>query len=226
MKNLIYILFTICSWCNISQAQTLILINPKLGDNKIVINKESYVIKADTFKLSSLRFYISEIQIHFKNGEVFNEPNSFHLLDIENPESFNFSLNSKTKDIQKIEFNIGIDSLTNVSGALAGDLDPAKGMYWAWQSGYINFKVEGQYYHNSTKPSIISLHIGGYLPPYYALRKVSIAVNKLKNNTIDIEMDLLKLFQQLDLKKDNNIMTPSLEAMKLADVLPLIFSVK
>jgi hypothetical protein len=33
----------------------------------------------------------------------------------------------------QIQFQLGIDSLTNVSGAMGGDLDPTKGMYWTWQ---------------------------------------------------------------------------------------------
>ena len=44
----------------------------------------------------------------------------------------------------KLKFQLGIDSLTNVSGAMGGDLDPTKGMYWTWQSGYINMKIEGK----------------------------------------------------------------------------------
>jgi len=37
-----------------------------------------------------------------------------------------------------------VDSLANVSGAMSNDLDATKGMYWSWQSGFINLKIEGK----------------------------------------------------------------------------------
>jgi hypothetical protein len=50
----------------------------------------------------------------------------------------------ENKSISKITFSAGIDSLTSTAGIQKGVIDPINGMYWAWQSGYVNFKIEGK----------------------------------------------------------------------------------
>ena len=62
--------------------------------------------------------------------------------------------------MKRIYFQIGIDSLTNVSGDLDGDLDPALGMYWAWNSGYINMKLEGKSSSCKSVKKEFQFHIG------------------------------------------------------------------
>ena len=71
-----------------------------------------------------------------------------------------------------IAFNLGIDSITNVSGAQGGDLDPTKGMYWAWQSGFINIKLQGT--SNSCPPpkNEFEFHLGGYQYPFNSLQTI------------------------------------------------------
>ena len=76
----------------------------------------------------------------------------------------------------KIKFNLGIDSLTNVSGVMGGDLDPTKGMYWTWQSGYINFKMEGSSAVCPTRNHEFQFHIGGYQDPFYAMQTLELEV--------------------------------------------------
>ncbi len=95
-------------------------------------------------RIDALKFYISNIQF-FKSGRVvFKENNSFHLIDAAQSYSETLSV-ADSEDIRfdEVRFSIGIDSATNTAGVLGGDLDPTKGMYWTWQSGYINFKLEG-----------------------------------------------------------------------------------
>jgi hypothetical protein len=76
---------------------------------------------------------------------------------------------------------------------MAGDLDPIKGMYWAWQSGYINMKIEGKSSSCRTRKNEFQFHIGGYLSPYYAMRKVALTYDK-KATEINIGIDLYNFF--------------------------------
>ena len=46
-------------------------------------------------------------------------------------------------DYTELQFLLGVDSLHNVSGAQTDDLDPAKDMFWTWNSGYVMAKMEG-----------------------------------------------------------------------------------
>ena len=113
-------------------------------------------------------------------------------------------LQNYKKNIKSISFCIGIDSLASVSGALSGDLDPSNGMYWAWQSGYINMKIEGTSSSCKTRKNSFNFHIGGYLKPYNAIKKIEIPINKIQNQIID---DLERLGTKIieHLKIDNKI---------------------
>lgn len=73
-------------------------------------------------------------------------------------------------------FNPGIDSLENVSGAFGGDLDPTKGMYWAWHSGDINFKLEGHSAGCGSRDNAFQLRLGGYQAPHASLQTIHLAV--------------------------------------------------
>ena len=55
---------------------------------------------------------------------------------------------------------MGIDSLHNVSGAQAGALSLASGMFWDWNSGYIMLKAEGDSPNSPTGK--FALHLGGF----------------------------------------------------------------
>ena len=133
--------------------------------------------------------------------------------------------NTTSKTISKVSFSVGIDSLTSVSGALEGDLDPAKGMYWAWQSGYINMKLEGRSSSCKTRKNEFQFHIGGYMKPNYAMRKVVLEPKK-SNSTVEINVDVAALFSQLELSKINSVMVPGTQAMQIADYSVTMFKTK
>lgn len=182
------------------------------------LNKKYISERKDTLTIETFRCYISNIQIQYIDKSIFKQIDSYHLLDLENPNSFQIPITKKSdRLISKITFNIGIDSLTNTSGAMAGDLDPIKGMYWAWQSGYINTKIEGKSSSCKTRKNEFQFHIGGYLQPYYAMRKVEINVNKNSNDNVNIAIDLNHFFSNSNLSQTNSIMIPGKLAMQLAN---------
>ena len=118
----------------------------------------------DSFRINSCKFYISGIELLQNAKLIYKEKKSFHLLDAAEAASMTLMLNTP-KDVlfNQIKFNIGIDSTTNASGAIGGDLDPTKGMYWTWQSGYINVKLEGQCSNLcKTRNNEFEFHLGGY----------------------------------------------------------------
>lgn len=198
--------------------------NPVYGNSALILDSSYINEKGEEIRFEALRFYISNVQLVFQDGSKHIESKSFHLMDMENPENFKIDVNTKNKPIAKILFSLGIDSITNVSGALDGDLDPAKGMYWAWQSGYVNFKLEGKSTKCKNTKHEFSYHIGGYLNPFYALRELEIPIQYQQNGTVKIEMNLDTLLSKIDLSKTNNVTIPGKEAMKIADYSQTIFS--
>ncbi len=116
----------------------------------------------DSVKFNLLKYYISNIVITKDDNTTFTESNSYHLIDASNVSSTILSIaNVPIGSYKGLSFILGVDSARNNSGAQTGDLDPAKGMFWTWSSGYIMFKLEGT---SPQAPSSHNLtyHIGGF----------------------------------------------------------------
>jgi hypothetical protein len=195
--------------------------NIKYENEPLVLNKKYFSFSKDTLQIESFRFYVSNIKLILKDNSVISEDNSYHLVDLEEPNSQLIYLPIKSDlEIKKVVFYFGIDSTSSVSGALSGDLDPSKGMYWAWQSGYINFKIEGKSSSCKTRNNAFQFHVGGYLSPNYAIRSIEL---ESKNSDFDIDVDLSRLFNQIRLSETNSVMIPGSKAMDLADKAKLMF---
>ena len=200
-------------------------INTKWNGKNLNFNS-SYISKQkDTIKITQLKFYISDFQVKYDDNTIFLDKNS-HLIDFEktNTSFLNITKHYKNK-IKSINFCIGIDSLASVSGTLSGDLDPSNGMYWAWQSGYINLKIEGNSSSCKTRKNSFNFHIGGYLKPYNAMQKIEIPVNKIQNQ-INLTLDLEQFFSEINLKEINSVMIPGNKAMELANLSSKMFYIE
>lgn len=179
----------------------------------------------DSITIETLRFYISSVELLQNDKVVFKEQNSFHLLDVALPETMRVTLKPETTvQYDKIKFNLGIDSATNTAGILGGDLDPVKGMYWTWQSGYINIKIEGSSPKCKTRKNEFQFHLGGYLAPYNSLQEITLAAQSEKNITVNI--DLSRFFEAIDLSGQNHIMSPGKEAMTLSEAAAKMFLIR
>lgn len=172
-----------------------------------------YDASQQTLSIHTFKCYVSGFRLLYADGSSTTNKD-YHLLDIERPETFRFNVGGDPKKpLVKISFNIGIDSLTSVSGAMAGDLDPTKAMYWTWQSGYINMKIEGESPLCQTRKNAFQFHIGGYLKPNNALRNV-----ELKTTKPEIAIDLATFLSQIKLSEQNSVTIPGKDAMHLADL--------
>jgi hypothetical protein len=180
-------------------------------------------LNTDLLRITELKFYISKIQF-LKNGKIVLEENeSFHLIDANEKKSLYLPIENKQEIIfDELKFNFGIDSTTNVSGAMGGDLDPTKGMYWTWQSGYINFKLEGQSNLCQTRNNTFQFHLGGYQQPYYCVQSLSFPIHD--SSKINLKLDIKKIFNDIDLAKTTHIMSPGAEAMVLSKIVSNAFT--
>ena len=201
-------------------------IQPTFNKEALVLNKAKYSTeKKDTISITTFKFYLSNVVVEFENGTEYKEPRSVHLIDVEELNTLQFQL-KKVPDlkIKKIRFNIGIDSMTNVSGNLEGNLDPSLGMYWAWNSGYINMKLEGKSSSCKTVKKDFQFHIGGYLPNQNALQEVALIVSN-DENTIHLNMDLSKWLNEVSLKETNSIMIPEKKAIEMSRLYKNMFTI-
>jgi len=140
---------------------------PTFNNQPLQLDKAYYLPNInDSVTIEGLRFYVSGVKLLKDDKVVHDLVNGYYLVDATQPETQTLQLNlPKPFIFDQIQFHIGIDSITNVSGAMGGALDPINGMYWAWQSGFINFKLEGASPVCNSRNHKFQYHIGGYMPP-------------------------------------------------------------
>jgi len=227
MRKLVIIFFILISVVVNAQPQFHSLkFRFTFGGEDLVLQK-SYFSEAigDSIKLETVKFYVSNV--HFKkDGKVVDTTRQkFYLIDLENKFSRDIPFTSLgIKLCDSLEFSIGIDSLTNVSGAMGGALDPINGMYWAWQSGYINFKIEGSSPVCKTRNNVFQFHVGGYSSPYTTIQHFKFAIAKTDNVTIEVPLD--DLIEKIDIRTTNEVMSPSTRSTQIANQLSEIIRIK
>jgi hypothetical protein len=211
--------FALTSVVSKAQVTTQISILPRWQNQSLQANSWLPLVQTDSIQITQLRFYISSLSLFYIGKKVWSEPTSFHLVDLLEPSSFNLSLQlPQNIEYDALQFNIGIDSATSVSGAMGGDLDPTKGMYWTWQSGYINFKLEAFTAHKNQE---LVYHIGGYQAPFNTLQEIQVRFEPNSDAKIYLQLD--KFFEDMDVSKINHVMSPNASAMQLAERLPNLF---
>jgi hypothetical protein len=184
-------------------------------NNLPLVLNNNYKFKNDSLKITALKFYISNINFYYNNQLIESFPKRSYLIDFENPKTTVVKVARKnSREYNRISYNIGIDSLTNVAGALGDDLDPSNGMYWTWQSGYINIKLEGQSKICPSRNNLFIFHIGGYQYPYNSIQLMNFSTYATKKNTFNI--DIFKLLNTINLNEVYQIMSPNKKALSVA----------
>lgn len=209
---LVFIMLNLFSYSQNKKFQ--ISFNPKWKENSVVLNKFYSSSKStDSILISKMKFYVSEVSLMSDDKSIlFNK--SF-LIDLEESNSFNLEVPEGFK-IKQLFFLLGTDSITNVSGAMDGDLDPLKGMYWTWQSGFINVKIEGALLKSDGESEVFHFHLGGYRYPYIANKKMKFQIEKASNE-ISFNLDMDVFIENALQKGIKNIMSPGESAIELME---------
>lgn len=197
-----------------AQEQTLIQFAASYGDQKFNLSQSYFMEdKQDSIQFHRIRYYVSDIHCYQGGQLVYRPTKNHHLIDFENVSSTIISCDTIFA-MDSISFILGVDSLTNMQGAHGDDLDPIHGMYWVWNSGYINFKLEGQSKQCPTRKNKFQYHIGGFLAPHKAERKINLG--PLTTERL-ITLDIKSLLSKIDLSSLHTIMSPSDKTMLFAD---------
>jgi len=177
--------------------------------------------------LAVFRFYISDLRITANKTKHWKAPKRHYLIDFNSASAKEVILLETPQDFMngQIEFVLGVDSKTSAGGIGEGALDPINGMYWTWQSGYINFKMEGVSNKSPARKNRFQLHLGGYRKPYNSNQKVVLDFHNSGAKT-EILFDLVKFMKSIDLKNKHTIMSPSKEAVSLSRLAKSCFYVK
>ncbi|HMG16428.1 MAG TPA: MbnP family protein, partial [Saprospiraceae bacterium] len=222
--------------------------NSQLKKQKLIINFEHFVgsdaLRLDSvlyqndlgqqFNVSKLRYYVSNISLKQANGKINTYPGYF-LIDESQPTSKSIIINNIVPGTYSaLNFIIGVDSIHNCSGVQSGALDPANGMFWAWNTGYIFLKLEGHAALSKSTGQIFEYHIGGYRYPNNCIRSIKLnlgehcKVDPITNNcNINIKTDIAEIFKTptaIDVSKLSSV-TDFKNAGTIADNYSDMFSI-
>lgn len=171
----------------------------------------------EQYQVTKLRYYISNI------GFDGMATKNVSLIDAAGSDSIVLDVKSGTYN--QLDFTLGVDSILNCSGAQSGALDPLKGMFWTWNSGYIFFKLEGFSSASLVDLSRIEHHIGGYKDPNKVAKTISLklperlTLNAGQETVIHIDVNLDNYWQaagKLSIAENALIMVPGEQAKKAA----------
>ncbi|MBF9222730.1 MbnP family protein [Hymenobacter ruricola] len=204
-----------------------IVVQPVLQTIPLVLDGPAVRTSAgDDVSVTMLRCYLGPLTLHFTDGTTYHDPAAAHLLDLEEANSWIIDLpQAPAKPVAAVAFSVGIDSAASTGGAQGGPLDPALGMYWAWQSGYINAKIEG---HSPSRPASVrrafAFHIGGYARPYATRRPVRLPLpTPSPAATLTLLADADKWLGAAPLAQTPDVQVPGAAAAAQADRVAAMF---
>ncbi len=208
----------------------------KAGSSDLALGSQTYTNEnGDAFTVSKFNYYLSNIKLANINSSTYRDSNGYHLVQQDQSSTMKFDLaNVPYGTYNAITLMIGVDSARNVDGAQTGDLDPIKGMFWSWSTGYIMMKFEGNSPQSSGPGGMFQIHCGGFTGANNVLRTITltlpntITVNKTTNPRISIDADILKMLKSPNLVKfatTNMVMMPGADAKKVADNYAGMFTV-
>lgn len=218
MKRFLLLCCIICACRNMAISQEVKPVElsflPMINGSPISLNQHYFSTELnDSISISKLKFYISNIVLLNNDKVIYKNSGGVYLLNAEDSLNLQFDI-PQSIQFNRIQFGLGIDSVTNTSGALDGALDPLMGMYWTWQSGYINFKMEGFIGDISKEENKFEYHLGGYSDKNNAYQLVEIPVQYKSDIQFQMPIDLI--FKTMLLEKKYNIMSPSTSAVLLS----------
>ena len=198
--------------------QSYIVIQFNQGKKPLNIGDTIYM-EGGRFVVSSFKFYLGSLNGIAKQGKRIKMMFSEQLIDLSQTNIHKISVSiPKHGKMDSIEIGIGIDSAAHRTVAFTNDLDPVNSMYWAWQSGFIQLKLEGQWIQQVNNAVPIEWHLGGYRWPNSTARTIQHPIGVYPLNETLLAIDILPLLEGGLKKYSNKIMSPGEPAAKLMDV--------
>ena len=185
----------------------------------------------EPFTVRSFKYYISNIQLQYSDGNLYAAQTPPHLVNEADSSSKFLSFRAPSGDIKSVYFLLGIDSAINVSGVQTGDLDPAKGMFWIWNTGYIMAKLEGTSTASKAPGKQFSYDVGGFKPGENAARNISLSLppnTSHQSSAFIISTDINKWFankNSIKIGEQPMCHSPGMLAVQIADNYAGMFSI-
>lgn len=223
------LLFICCLLGRPAPPRITIRFNNVVGNQPLQLASTAY---ADPFgepmTIYKFKYYVSHISVVTADGKIHVLDNGCHLIDAADSSSQVISFSAPALPVRAIHFLLGVDSLHNISGAQSGDLDPLKGMFWTWNTGYVDAELEGLSDSSHANAHFLSWHVGGFRTGQNAAREIQLTL-PTGVAPIIITADILRWFDghtPMRISRKPVCHEPGPLAMTLADNYASMFSIR
>jgi len=155
----------------------VIQFKPVVDNDSLEYGKTYNNVFGEPYLVRNFKFYICHVDlINTDSGKTYHlNKDEYFLVNFGDAATTSLSLKAVASKYNRIAFTIGVDSIRNVSGAQTGALDPANGMFWTWNSGYIMAKLEGNSTVSNQPNQVFEYHIGGFSGTENVVEKVTLS---------------------------------------------------
>ena len=150
----------------------------------------------DSISFSTLKIYFSDFRFKDKISGRITSIDTLIFYDLADSSTHSFFNDLNLSNYESVAFTLGLDSSKNVSGELENAYDPLLGMYWAWNTGYINLKIMGESSAVPTNSHEFEFHLGGYRSPFDTAQTIQIDLNSIRHHPNEIIFATLNLLSQ------------------------------
>jgi hypothetical protein len=229
----ILLLMIIITKAGAQQNKIVLVFENRVGERLLQNDSTCQNAFGEVFTVRNFKYYISNIELRDGNkSQLFRD--KYFLIDNADAASKEIQLVTTLHRVTTVKFLLGVDSLKNVSGVQSGVLDPAKGMFWTWNTGYVMAKLEGNSPNANTPQHAFGYHVGGYKPNEKTAREITLSLANTvdcthKDCAIKIAADILKWFDavhEIKIATTPLCHEPGVLAMQLADNYSKMFVVE
>ena len=185
----------------VAEGQSAVVVHHQvtLGDAKVVLGEWQKSDSNVSVRIDKLRWYVSLPPAGKKGSKAW-------LLDLADSASLDQQMSRPVNN--KISLLFGIDSAIQVGGVGTGALDPLRGMYWTWQTGYVQWKMEGAIRVDGVE-SPLELHLGGFDGATIAQAMLSDYLIYPTTNSVIAQWDISPFLAEVVRRKKFGVMSPS-----------------
>lgn len=217
MKNVFYLLFSSFFFSLTCNSQLSII--PNWNKKPLELQHVYLTQNNDSISFSTLKIYFSDFRFKDKISGQITSIDTLIFYDLADSSTHSFFNDLNLSNYESVAFTLGLDSSKNVSGELENAYDPLLGMYWAWNTGYINLKIMGESSAVPTNSHEFEFHLGGYRSPFATAQTIQIDLNDQY-----IYFDVEKLFSEsINLTKNHHIMLPCKDAFLISQGISACF---
>jgi hypothetical protein len=211
--------------------QSLVLnFHHTIGGNDLVLGNTYKNVWGENIVIRKFKYYLSNFALTDTKGKITKLPVQYFLVDQADPSSQTIVVKIPKAPFSSIRFLLGVDSIKNVSGVQTGALDPLKGMFWTWNSGYIMAKLEGSSEVSTSPGHSFTYHVGGFKRPSNTVRIIELSILQKDKpvREINIRAEINQWFKSsYEIKTTETPVChdPGALAMKIADNYSTMFTI-